>query len=97
MADQRHEVDERLGRVQVAGAELARLVVHGKCVMVVVKALADRAQAHEQVLGRVDGLVVRSHAPHVRHAIDEPCGMQEHDVAQHGWYEIGIGQRLVPA
>lgn len=76
LSDEAHEVDEGATRVEVLGAELRGRVVHGECVVVVVETLADGAQAHEQVLGRVDGLVVWAVAPHVRNAVHQPCDVQ---------------------
>lgn len=75
LADQSHEIDKRFAGIKIFRSVFGGRVVHGKRVVVVVESLADRAQTHEQILGRVDGLVVGSVTPHVRHTIDQPCEM----------------------
>ena len=59
------QIDEGLSQVEVARAVFARSVILRKRVVIVVKAFAVRAYAHQYVFDRVYGLVVGFHAPHV--------------------------------
>ena len=96
LSDQRADVDERRGDVEPP-AELAGRVVLREGVVVVVETLARRRHRHQQVLCRVDVLVVRPHAPHVRGAVDEPRDVEGHDVAQDGGDDECVEQTLAPA
>lgn len=96
LADQRHKVNERFARVEPLGAVLGGRIVVRERVMIVVKALADGAQANKQVFGRVDCLVVWLVAEHVCEAVYEPGEVKQYDVAQDSWHEIGDRQRFRP-
>ena len=81
LADEREEVDEDAGRVELP-VELARRVVVREHVVVVVVALADRPERDKEVLDGVDVLVVRLVAPQVRDAVHAPRHVQRDRVAQ---------------
>lgn len=95
MTNQSAEVDEGRGEVE-SPAELTRRVVLRERVVKVVEALARRSQHDEQILGRVDALVVRPHAPHVRCAVDEPRDVEPDNVTQDGGDDEGVQRTLVP-
>ena len=83
------EVDEH-GREVDPPAVLAGRVVLRERVVVVVVAVTEHHHRHEHVLGGVDVLVVGSHAPHVRRAVDAPHSVQRQHVAQ----ERADGERV---
>lgn len=96
LTDQEHEVNERFARIEPRRAELGRGIVVRERVMIVVKALAHGANAHKQVLGRVDRLVVGSVAPHVRGAIHQPGQVEQNDIAQNSRHEVCDRERFGP-
>ena len=95
LADGGEKVNEHTGRVELP-VELTRRVVVREHVVVVVVALADRAERHEEVLDGVDVLVVRLVAPHVRDAVHAPRDVERDRVPQHARYVEGRPRRLAP-
>ena len=94
-AEKGGHVDEALGEVEKAGAELARRVVLRKRVMIVVEAFAAGQHSHEHVLDRSDAFVIWSDAVEVSGTVDEPGGVQGETVAEHV-DEEGAREGLVP-
>jgi len=78
-----HDVNEDLCKVEDA-TKLGCRIILWKCVMIVVKALANGTYRHKDILSWVDATIVGSIAPHVRHTINEPCYMQRKHVAKDG-------------
>lgn len=68
--DQSHRVDEQLCQVEIDPAVLGGGIVLWKCVMIVVEAFADGANAYKQILHRIDSLIVLFVAPFVSYAVD---------------------------
>ncbi len=96
LSEQGHAVNESLGEVEVDGAELARRIVLRKGVVVVVEALADRAQTHEQILDRIDACIVGFPAPNMGYAVHQPGRVQSEHVAENCRHEVGVHEALVP-
>ena len=96
LSEQSEKVDEKLGKVEVHGAELAGGIILRERVMVVVEAFAAWANAYKHVLDRIDVLVVRFEAPHVRHAVHQPCDVQCENVTQQARNEVAVQQSFVP-
>ena len=90
-----HAVDEQGGQVQ-SPAVLARAVVAGESVVVVVEAFANGTESDEEVLSRVDVAVIGLVAPDVRDAVDAPRDVQRDDVAHHPADDEGLERALPP-
>ena len=95
LADGGEKVNEDTGRVELP-VELTRRVVVREHVVVVVVALANRAERHEEVLDGVDVLVVRFVAPHVRDTVHAPRDVERDGVPQHARYVERRPGRLAP-
>lgn len=96
LTHQRHEIDETFGDVPLFEAKLTGRIVLRECVMVVVKAFADREKRHKPVLDRVDAFIVRFVTPQVSSTVYQPGKVQLQRVAQHCRYIIGVFERFAP-
>ncbi|KAJ8574818.1 hypothetical protein ON010_g4394 [Phytophthora cinnamomi] len=88
--EERADVDEELGRVELQELALARRVVVRELVVPVVPALAQRQDGHEPVVARANGVVVLGRAVEVRGAVDEPRRVQVQHVAQEAAHEESV-------
>ena len=96
-ADARHEIDEELGGVELAGdPELACGVVEGVLVVPVVPSLPDGAEGHDGVLGGVAEQVVGVVPHEVGGAVDQPGEVQDDAVAQGPSDEESVPEVLPP-
>jgi len=89
------EIDHAGGQVEEIG-HFSRLVVHREGMVVVVPALSSGAETHEDVLTRVDGLIVGSLPPEMCGAVDEPGGVQGPAVPHEGAHEERVVEGLTP-
>lgn len=95
-ADLREEVDEGRREVERVIAELGRLVIPGKDVMVIVPAFTKSEHSNPFVLRRIDKSVVRFVAEHVSRGVHQPCHIQCEDITEDGGNEVSVRPRLVP-
>ena len=90
-----HTVNKKRGEVNPPSV-LAGAVVARKCVVVVVIPLADRPEGHEEILGRVDKLVVGFIAPHVSSAVHQPRHVEGDGVSECGTDEVADHETFPP-
>ena len=95
LTNARHQIEEERRKVH-APSVFTGLVIKREGVVVVVVALAYGAQGDEQVLRRVDVLVVRFVPVEMRPAVHAPCSVQHSDVTQHTAHQVGVPESLAP-
>jgi len=76
--------------------DLCCLVVHGEGVVVVVPSLTAGTETHEDVLARVDGLIVGSLSPEMSCAVDQPGGVESPAVPHEGADEERVVEGFTP-
>jgi len=90
------EVNHGSSGIEEVG-NLSCLVVHGESVMVVVPSLSTGTETHEDVLTRVNSLIVGSLTPEVSGTVDEPGAVEGPAVPHEGTDEEGCPELLSPA
>ena len=81
----RHDVNEHRSWVD-SPAELARAVIIGKHVVVVVPPFTEGQRGDERILGGMNCVVIRVGAPQVRGAVYQPRGVQDQTESEQGRY-----------